>query len=125
MENDALTPTAQDLIDEIGAAFVSRTEPPPNSFTLADFIALKGGKAQDDKVRLIEKQAANGVQSNAFVLYLKAFFEQRRPEPLYGCLVIVDHQNLRCHRRFSLSFDLVPASSERFPQPGVAQRPKR
>ena len=59
MENDALTPTAQDLIDEIGAAFVSRTEPPPNSFTLSDFIALKGGK-ETTAYRYLEKLVDRG-----------------------------------------------------------------
>ncbi len=54
MENDTLTPTAEELIDEIGAAFVEHNDPPPNSFTLADFVALKNARSQTTAYRYLE-----------------------------------------------------------------------
>jgi hypothetical protein len=45
METDALTPSAEELIDEIGAAFQKQTQPPKDSFTLADFKALSDAHA--------------------------------------------------------------------------------
>ena len=53
MENDALTPTAQDLIDEIGAAFVEHNEPPPNSFTLYDFMELTNARSRTSAERYL------------------------------------------------------------------------
>ena len=52
-----LTPTAEELINEIGAAFV--TSPPPDSFTLSDFIALKGG-SETTAYRYLERLVMQG-----------------------------------------------------------------
>lgn len=60
MENNTLTPTAQDLIDEIGGAFVDHQCPPADSFTLSDFIALKNATSETTAYRYLERLVLAG-----------------------------------------------------------------
>ena len=59
-DNLGLTPTAEELIDEIGAAFVEHNQPPENSFTLADFVALKNATSETTAYRYLERLVISG-----------------------------------------------------------------
>jgi len=60
METDALTPSAEELIDEIGAAFQKQTQPPKDSFTLADFKALTDASSETTAYRYLERLVLTG-----------------------------------------------------------------
>lgn len=60
MAKDALTPTAEELIDELAGAFKEATEPPENSFTLNDFIALTGARSDVTAFRYLERLVMSG-----------------------------------------------------------------
>jgi len=60
MGDEALTPTAEELIDEIAGAFREHNEPPPNSFTLSDFMELTGDKSQTTAYRYLQRLVDKG-----------------------------------------------------------------
>mgnify|MGYP001041983032 CR=1 FL=1 len=60
MENDTLTPTAQDLIDEISVAFIEKRRPPVDSFTLTDFMELNGVNGETTALRYLDNLVISG-----------------------------------------------------------------
>ena len=60
MENDTLTPSAEELIDEIAGAFQEHNQPPKDSFTLADFMALTNAQSEVTAYRYLEGLVLKG-----------------------------------------------------------------
>jgi hypothetical protein len=60
MEVDALTPTAEELIDEIAGAFQEHNQVPPDSFTLSDFMALTSARSETTAYRYLERLIDQG-----------------------------------------------------------------